>query len=133
MISFRYDRIDSAWTGGHAIETWAEYRDQVGSRQAIDAQFAQSMGDHWAAGVTQVKFIYGVGSQEDPGPRVMVYSKGVRAPQFGVPGDGLLQTWQRFKDHVERGRWRLYYASVMQEKAGAALTEAGAIQVRYGR
>ena len=132
-ISFRYDRVDGEWVGGYDLDSSSEYRDQVLSRRDLDVQLAKAMTDHWTEGVSAVKLVYGVGSQEDPGPRVMVYRKGVRAPEFVPPSDGLTVCWQRFKDHIERGRWRLYSAEVRQEKAGAALAEGDTIEARYGR
>lgn len=132
-ISFRYDRVGTAWTGGYAIETSAEYREQVLSRRVIDAEFAESLRDHWSSGVTQVRFVYGVASQEEPGPRVMVYRTGVRAPEFVPPSERVMQAWLRIKEHVERGRSRVYYAEVTQETEGAALAEGDTIHVRSGR
>lgn len=132
-ISFRYDRVGTTWTGGYAIETSAEYRDQVSSRRVIDAELAESLRDHWSTGVTQVRFLYGVASQEDPGPRVSLYRAGVRAPEFVPPSEHVLQTWLRLKEHVERGRFRVYYAEATQETEGAALAEGDTIRVRSGR
>lgn len=132
-ISFRYDRVDGEWTGGFAIESSAEYRDQVLSRRDLDAQLAKAMTDHWTEGVSAVRLVYGVGSQEDPGPRVVISRKGVRAPEFVPPSEALTVCWRRFKDHLERGQWRLYAAEVRQEKAGASLAEGETIEARYGR
>lgn len=132
-ISFRYDRIDGQWVGGFDVDSSAAYRDQVLSRRELDAELAQAMTEHWAEGVTAVKLVYGVASQEDPGPRVMVSRKGVRAPEFLPPGPAVMASWQRFKDHIERGRWRLYAVEARQEKSGAALAEGDTISARYGR